>query len=227
MPVAHRVGLLSSTRVPVPDGTARPARMERERARHEFGQRVEEHLDALYAVARRLTRHAADADDLVAESVAKAWSALDSLEDWQRFRAWILRILHNHFVSGFRRDARAPGFVALGAPFDDEGESELAPFLHAQSDAFLQWWADPAKLVADKLVGEQILSAIEALPEAFRLTVLLVSVDGLGYDEAAAVLGVSPGTVRSRMNRGRTLLQKALWEHGRDAGLAADREILS
>ena len=64
------------------------------------------------------------------------------------------------------------------------------------------------------------MNAVQALPEVFRTTILLVNVDGLGYDEAAGVLGVPPGTVRSRMKRGRTLLQKALWEQARDAGLA-------
>ena len=64
------------------------------------------------------------------------------------------------------------------------------------------------------------MAAIDNLPAAFRTTVLLVNVDGLTYDEAADVLGVPPGTVRSRMKRGRTLLQKALWQQAQDEGLA-------
>jgi RNA polymerase sigma-70 factor (ECF subfamily) len=188
--------------------------------RRDFSERVEAHLDALYGVAMRLTRNATDAEDLVAESVAKAWASIDSLEDRGRFRAWIFRIMRNHFLTGYRKASRGPEFVGLEATTDEGDAGELAPLLYAQPDAFLQWWADPEKEVADRMLGEEILAAVNALPEAFRATILLVNVDGLGYDEAAQALGVPPGTVRSRMKRGRTLLQKALWEHARDAGLA-------
>jgi len=68
------------------------------------------------------------------------------------------------------------------------------------------------------------MAAIEELPDSFRETILLVNVDGLGYDEAAEVLGVPTGTIRSRMKRGRTLLQKALWTQARDAGLIRQQE---
>lgn len=198
---------------------------EREATRREFSQRVEAQLDALYGVALRLTRNATDAEDLVSESVAKAWYSIDSLDDWTCFRAWIFRIMRNHFLTGHRKTSRGLEFVPIdGAAGDSEGD--LAPLLFAQSDGFLQWWADPEKEVANRLLGEQIMAAVEALPDAFRDTILLVNVDGLGYDEAADVLGVPPGTVRSRMKRGRTLLQKALWEQARDAGLAQDREAL-
>jgi RNA polymerase sigma-70 factor (ECF subfamily) len=69
------------------------------------------------------------------------------------------------------------------------------------------------------------MSAIESLPEVFRTTVMLVNVEGLAYDEAAEVLGVPAGTVRSRMKRGRTLLQKALWDHAKEAGLLEDNDV--
>jgi RNA polymerase sigma-70 factor (ECF subfamily) len=96
--------------------------------------------------------------------------------------------------------------------------------LNRQPDDFLLWWADPETEVANQLLGEQIRAAIEELPENFRETILLVNVDGLGYDEAAEVLGVPKGTIRSRMKRGRTLLQKALWTQAKDAGLLRDQD---
>lgn len=204
---------------PIPERT-----MEGASIRRAFSQRVEAQLDSLYGVALRLTRNPADAEDLVSEAVAKAWGAIDSLDDWSRFRAWIFRIMRNHFVTGHRKHARGPEFVRLEAPGDESTPGELVAFLNTQSDDFLRWWADPEKAVADRLLGEEIMAAVHALPEAFRVTILLVNVDGLGYDEAAEVLGVPPGTVRSRMKRGRTLLQKALWEHARDAGLTRDGE---
>jgi RNA polymerase sigma-70 factor (ECF subfamily) len=93
--------------------------------------------------------------------------------------------------------------------------------LNAQPDDFLVWWANPERQFFNNMLGSAIMAAIDDLPESFRVTVILVNVEGLTYDEAADVLGVPPGTVRSRMKRGRTLLQKALWQQACDAGLAA------
>jgi RNA polymerase sigma-70 factor (ECF subfamily) len=70
------------------------------------------------------------------------------------------------------------------------------------------------------MLGSAIMAAIDDLPDAFRTTIILINVEGLTYDEAAEALGVPPGTVRSRMKRGRTMLQKALWEQASDAGFA-------
>jgi RNA polymerase sigma-70 factor (ECF subfamily) len=184
-----------------------------------FSQSVEECMDPLYGVALRLTRNSADAEDLVAEAVAKAWSAIDSLEDRNRFRPWIFRVLHNHFVSDYRKKSIRPAEASIEELFVDEGEADITALLNDQSDDFLKWWANPERALVNKLLGEKIMAAIDELPGAFRAAILLVNVEALTYDEAAAVLGVPSGTVRSRMKRGRTLLQKALWEHARDAGL--------
>ena len=95
-----------------------------------------------------------------------------------------------------------------------EGECEdddLASLLNEQSDDFLVWWANPEREFFNELLGERLLEAIDDLPEVFRSVVVLVNVEGFTYDETAEVLGVAPGTVRSRVKRGRTLLQKALW----------------
>lgn len=184
-----------------------------------FTARIEESMDALYGAALRLTRNGADAEDLVAESVTKAWMAIDTLADRERFRPWIFRILHNCFISGRRKRSVRPVETALDDLFSDEGEQDLTDLLLDQPEAFLAWWANPELQVSNAALGQEILSAIEALPECFRTTILLITVEGLGYDEAAEVLGVPAGTVRSRMKRGRTLLQKALWEQAREAGL--------
>ena len=177
-----------------------------------FGRAVEENLDALYGVAVRLTRDKANAEDLVADTVSKAWSAIDSLHDRTRVRAWIFRILRNTFLSSCRK--RRPD-----ACFSDEGDLDLESLLFGQEDEFLNWWANPEKCVINDMLGDQLEAAINALPEAFKVTILLVNVEDLTYDEAAEGLGVPRGTVRSRMKRGRTLLQKRLWQQARDAGL--------
>ena len=186
-----------------------------------FSRRIEECADSLYGLAVRLTRNSADAEDLVAESVAKAWSALATLEDRERFRPWLFRILHNVYISDYRKKSVRPVEYGYDEVFVDGEEDDLTALLIRQPDDFLNWWGSPEREFANSLLGEDILSAIEKLPEAFRIAVLLVNVEGLSYDEAAEVLGVPSGTVHSRMKRGRTLLQRALWEHAQEAGLTA------
>jgi RNA polymerase sigma-70 factor (ECF subfamily) len=181
-----------------------------------FSRIIDEHMGALYGTALRLAGSGADAEDLVAESVSKAWSAIHTLQDRNRFRPWIFRILHNCFVSNYRRSSARPSESA----YEEEGEDGIATFLNEQPDEFLIWWANPERQFFNNVLGDAIMSAIEALPEAFRMTIILVNVEGLTYDEAAEALGVPPGTIRSRMKRGRTMLQKALWEQARDEGLA-------
>ena len=175
-----------------------------------FGAGVEENIDALYGVALRLTRRDADAEDLVAETVAKAWAAVDTLEDPGRFRPWLFRILHNTFISDYRKKAVRPDEASYSA--GECEDDDLVTLLNEQSDDFLVWWSNPEREYFNDLLGEQLLAALDEIPEAFRTVVILVNVEGFTYDETAEVLGIAPGTVRSRMKRGRTLLQKALWE---------------
>ena len=183
-----------------------------------FTRGIEENMDSLYAVALRLTRNNADTEDLVAESVAKAWSAITSLEDRSRFRPWMFRILHNCFISDYRKKSVRPQETAY-EDITGGGEEEVSNLLIKQPDEFLEWWGNPEREFVNKLLGEDIMKAIECLPETFRITVLLINMEGLSYDETAEVMGVPPGTVRSRMKRGRTLLQKHLWQHAKEAGL--------
>lgn len=182
-----------------------------------FSRGIEANMDALYGTALRLAGTGADAEDLVAETVSKAWSAIGSLQDRQRFRPWIFRILHNCFISNYRRAAVRPQESA----YEEDDGGGVAALLNAQPDDFLIWWANPERQFFNNMLGSAIMQAIDGLPEAFRTTIVLVNVEGLTYDEAAEALGVPPGTVRSRMKRGRTMLQKALWEQAREEGFAS------
>lgn len=190
-----------------------------------FSRHINDNMGALYSVAMRLTRNAADAEDLVAETATKAWAAIDGLADPANFRSWIFRILHNCFVSDYRKKRVRPTEASLDDVSVAE-DSEVATLLIKQPDEFLNWWANPERGVMNKVLGKRLHEAIESLPESFRVVVVLINVDGLSYDEAAEALGVSPGTIRSRMNRGRTLLQKALWQFAQDAGLVTDRSMM-
>lgn len=183
-----------------------------------FSRMVKHDTDALYGVALRLTGDRTSAEDLVAETVTKAWSCIDRLEDRGRWRPWIFRILRNGFISNYRRQSVRP----VEIPFEEHGTNDtggIASLLADQPDEFLNWWADPEHNYINKLLGRQIHEAINQLPVVFRMTILLINVEGLSYDETSVVLGIPRGTVRSRMKRGRTMLQKALWMQAREAGL--------
>lgn len=170
-------------------------------------------LPDLLSTGRRLTRNQADAEDLAAETVARAWTALGTLRDRASFRGWVFRILTNLYITSVRSRARTPDEEPLP---DEEAAFSLFERLH---QPLLLWWSNPEQEFLDKLVREDFERALDALPDAFRLVVVMADVGGFAYEEIAHELGIPLGTVRSRLSRGRALLQKALWTHACDAGL--------
>ena len=183
---------------------------------HFFAEQVRRLADRLYGTALRLTRTGEDAEDLVAETVAKAWTKLSELRDPQSFEAWIQRILTNTFTSKWRHRRASPE-VAMPQAEDSEGEPfSLFEKLH---QPFLLWWATPEEEAIAKLLREDIGRALDALPDAFRIAIVMVDIQEYSYAEAAELLGVPIGTVRSRLARARAQLQRALWQHAQDAGL--------
>lgn len=174
-------------------------------------------MDALYNTALRLTRKPEDAEDLVAETLTKAWAALDTLQDTARFRAWVFRILNNTFISNYRKQTVRPKTESYDeAPQEDDENFSLFEKLH---QPFLLWWNNPEQEFVAKLLGEDIAAAIDALPDDFRAIAVLVDVEGFSYQEAADITETPIGTVRSRLKRARGQLQRTLWKQARDAGL--------
>jgi RNA polymerase sigma-70 factor (ECF subfamily) len=184
--------------------------------RSSFEKQVVGCLDQLYAVALRLEKNREDAEDLVMEAITKAWGSRQSLKHRENFRAWLFRILTNSFLSHYRKRALRP----VTEPWSDDTERQFSLFeeLH---QPFLLWWSNPEREFVNKLLRKDIERAVDSLPEVFRVVVVLSEMEGLSYQEIAQILKVPIGTVRSRLSRGRSLLQKALWEHGREAGLTA------
>jgi RNA polymerase sigma-70 factor, ECF subfamily len=184
-----------------------------------FERTVVELLPDLFGTALRLTRNRADAEDLVADTVARAWSHLDELADRARLRGWLFRILTNSFLSARRTDARRGVHESL----DEEPGDGFSLFeqLHAP---ILLWWGTPEQSFLDNLLREDLVRAVDALPEPFRVVVVLAEMHGATYQEIAELLQVPIGTVRSRLARGRALLQRALWTHAQDAGLVPRRK---
>ena len=178
-------------------------------------------LGPLHGVARRLTKNEADAEDLVAESITRAWRARASLADAGAFRAWMFRILSNTFISERRKTlARPREELLVDESGDDEGAFSIFERLH---QPFLMWFANPEQEFLDKLLREDLDQALAALPEHYRVVVVLADVEGLTYGEIAEALDVPIGTVRSRLARGRSALQRTLWTVARDHGLQMSR----
>lgn len=177
-----------------------------------FEQAVHGVLPELLGTARRLARNRDDAEDLAAEAITRAWLHRQSLRERDRFAGWLLRILTNLYLSRRRAEATRPTETTL----DEEGEFSLFERLH---QPFLLWWGTPEQEFLDRLLREDLIRAIEGLPDVYRVVVVLADVRGFSYGEIATTLEIPVGTVRSRLARGRALLQKALWEHACDAGL--------
>lgn len=171
-----------------------------------FERDVLPHLDLMYRVALRLTGEPANAEDLVQDSVLKAFRAWDTFRQGTNARGWLLTILRNTFINDYRRRRRAPVTVDLDV-------AEQHALVHAEAGH------DPEGEFFHALVDDRILAAIDALPEEFREVVVLSDVEGLGYTQIADTLGVPIGTVKSRLFRARKQLQGTLLEHAIEAGI--------
>jgi RNA polymerase sigma-70 factor (ECF subfamily) len=172
--------------------------------RDTFTDELLEHLDVLQRVALRLTRRLQDAEDLVQETLARALARRAQYHPGTNLRAWLLTIERSLFVSAYRHERRSPVTQRIDAV--EEGSlyahGGLAPSPSAES-ALLQEWMDPA-----------LVTALKALPQHYRVAVLLGDVVGLSYAEMAQRMGCPLGTVMSRLHRGRALLRQRLAHTG-------------
>ena len=184
---------------PTPAAPAPPPKAGEER-KAAFEKEALVHLDALYRVALRLTGNASDADDLVQETMLKAYRAWDQYQPGTNAKGWLLTILRHSFINEYRRRTRHPATVDLDAiePF--------AVFENLQDE-------DPQGRFFDQIVDDEVLRAIDQLPEQFREAVVLSDVEGMSYEEVARILEVPIGTVKSRLFRARRLLQAKLYEY--------------
>ena len=189
-------------------------------SRKAFEEQVLALLGSLNGVARRLMNNPADAEDLVAETVVRAWRARDSLENEATFRAWVFRILHNTFVSELRRADARPRLVSVECDEAEEDEAQFSIF-EQMHQPFLLWFSNPEQEFIDKLLREDLDRALASLPLHHRVVVILSDLEEFSYGEIAEALGIPVGTVRSRLARARGVLQKILWQQARDYGLNA------
>jgi RNA polymerase sigma-70 factor (ECF subfamily) len=168
-------------------------------------------LSGLYSSALRMTRNPTDAEDLVQETVLRAYRGFAGFQEGTNLKAWLYRILTNSFINTYRKKQRQP--VTVEGP-DDIDEWYLYDRLGGRS---VEESAETA--VLDQIPDQGVKDALESLPERFRLPVLLADVEGFSYKEIAEIMETPIGTVMSRLHRGRKALQKALWETAKERGL--------
>ncbi len=172
-------------------------------------------LDSLYGGALRMTRNPADAEDLVQETMLRAYRSFDRFEAGTNLKAWLFRIMTNAYINIYRKKQREPQKVSTDEIEDFDLYQEL-------KNHDIQFTETPESLVLDELVDTDILQAIEDLPDQFRLAVVLSDMEGFSYAEMAEIMDVPMGTVMSRLHRGRKSLQKRLWDIARDRGIVKD-----
>ncbi len=179
----------------------------------EFEEEALPHLKAMYAVAARLTRSRTEAEDLVQDTFVKAMRARHQFEPGTNMKAWLLRIQTNTFINRYRRGGLERS-VFDGPTADPLSDGWI-------SAASLRSLRDPEGAALRPVLEAEIQRAVEALPEDFRIAVVLADVEGLGYKEIAEVMGCPIGTVMSRLHRGRRILKTQLIEQARALGIVA------
>ncbi|MBW3636097.1 MAG: sigma-70 family RNA polymerase sigma factor [Armatimonadetes bacterium] len=170
-------------------------------------------LGSAYGVALRLTGNRDDAQDLVQDAALRAFAAFETFEPQTHFKAWFLRVLVNCHLNRARSASRRPQTVAL-----DDGEDALL-FEAARREGLMARGVDPADALLARFDADLVAVALSDLPNDFRVVATLFLLEEMSYEEIALIVECPVGTVRSRLHRGRKLLQKALWELARERGL--------
>jgi RNA polymerase sigma-70 factor, ECF subfamily len=192
---------------PVPPPTVYATEAERVAA---FEEQMIPHLDALYRSAMGMTKNAGDAEDLVQDTYLRAFQFFGQFQGGTNARAWLFRIMTNLYINSYRRRTREPERVS----YDDMEDFYLYNRL---SDAQNQGISgSPEEEVVQRVQTDAIRAAIDRLPDEYRDTVVLADLNEFSYQEISEMLQIPIGTVRSRLSRGRRLVQKALWAYSEE-----------
>jgi RNA polymerase sigma-70 factor (ECF subfamily) len=181
-----------------------------------FSDQAMQYMGSLYTAALRMTRNPSDAEDLVQETYLKAYRAFGGFTEGTNLKAWLYRILTNTFINSYRSKKRRPEETEL-----DEVE-DLYLYRRLGGLEAVAASRSAEEEVLDHFTDGDVKAAVEALPEQFRMAVLLADVEGFSYKEIAEILDIPIGTVMSRLHRGRKSLQKVLHDLGVRRGLVTE-----
>lgn len=183
--------------------------------RDDFAEQAMQYAPQLYSAALRMTRNQADAEDLVQETYLRGFRSFHTFTEGTNLRAWLFRILTNAYINTYRAKQRRP----IESDLADVEELYLYKRLGSMETAAASLSAEEQFL--DLFTDDEVKTALEDLPENFRLPVLLADVDGFAYKEIAEILDIPVGTVMSRLHRGRKAMQRALYEYAEARGITA------
>ena len=182
------------------------------RKQDDFNEEIIPHLDALYNFGLRLTSDPNDAEDLVQDTIVKAYRFFDSYEKGTNAKAWLFRILKNSYINNYRKKSKKPQEVDY---------DEVASF-YESIRAERTETSDMEDKMFRELIDDDISNALDQIPEDFRTVVLLCDVEDFTYEEIANMLDVPIGTIRSRLHRGRNLLKAQLMDYATKKGYTQD-----
>ncbi|RKX23563.1 MAG: RNA polymerase subunit sigma-24 [Candidatus Zixiibacteriota bacterium] len=171
-------------------------------------------MEALLRTALRMTRNQGDAEDLVQEAIVKAYRNWDKFEPGTNCRAWLFRIMTNIFINEYRSKSRSPVSIDV----DDIDEN----YLYGQL-ASLGPENNPERELFNKILDDDIKKTIDELPDDFKMVVVLSFIEDFSYQEIADIMDLQLGTVKSRLHRGRKLLQKQLYDYAVKNGYIKER----
>lgn len=187
---------------------------EKQLSKEVLAKEVLNNLSALQRFALSLCQHKQDAEELVSETVVKAFEKRNQLKDQEKIKQWLFRILNNLFISNYRKSKSRRTVDLPGT------DPSFSLFEHIGMSSFTDG-GTPEKSFISKITKERIHRAIHELPEDFRIALVLCDVNEFSYAEIAVITQVAIGTVRSRIARARHLLQNKLWQFASELGITS------
>ena len=174
-----------------------------------FERELLPHADALSTFAYHLTYNEEDANDLVQETYLKAYRFIDKYDEGTNAKAWLFKIMKNAFINQYRKKSKRPTQVDY---------EEVVGFHEEEEDTSFSSYLDLRQEIYQDMMGDEITTAINALPVDFRTVILLCDIEGFKYEEIAKIVDIPIGTVRSRLHRARQMLKEKLREYASKKG---------